>query len=207
MRGGELLDFGCGCGRILRFFGLYIANWRLHGADVDAEAVKWCRKNLTFASFEKVPVFPKLPHSDTSFEAIYAFSVFSHLPESAQLAWLRELRRVAKPGCVLVLTVQGRRVLALARDGSRPDVMPNVVDRVLAADLAETEGFLFVPYGSAGAMDARNRRFFKKWDLDAYGSTFILEPYVRRVWGELFEVVNYIEAPDGWQDYVVLRKR
>jgi hypothetical protein len=42
---------------------------------------------------------------------------------------------------------------------------------------------------------------------EEYGSTIIFEPYVRARWSELFEVVAFDEAPDDWQDYVVLRRR
>jgi SAM-dependent methyltransferase len=203
----DLLEFGCGCGRILRFFARYVDTCRLTGVDVDAGAIAWCREHLRFAEFETIPQEPELPFPDASFDAIYAFSVFSHLPEARHLGWLRELRRVARPGAVAVLTVHGRRVLDLAASGERPEVMPHVSDRRAAAERAEREGFLFVPYRSLDAMDALGRDHFADWDLDAYGSAFVLEPYVRRQWGEIFDIVRIDEAPDGWQDYVTLRAR
>jgi SAM-dependent methyltransferase len=205
--GGDLLDLGCGCGRILRFFARYLETCRLVGVDVDQPAVDWCRSHLGFAEFETIPHEPALPFPDASFDAVYAFSVFSHLPEPRHLEWLRELRRVARRGAVLVVTTQGRTVLDQAASGSRPDVMPRVADPVAAAARVRADGFGFFPYGSVESMDALSRGHFANWDLDAYGSAFILEPYVRRRWGEIFEIARIEAAPDGWQDYVTLRAR
>src|SRR4051812_33071696 len=43
----DVLDFGCGCGRVIRrFCGL---DARLTGTDVNAAATAWCAANLPFA--------------------------------------------------------------------------------------------------------------------------------------------------------------
>src|SRR5262245_39749701 len=45
-----LLDFGCGCGRVLRHFaGLGAA---AHGTDFNSSLIDWCRRNLRFGRFE-----------------------------------------------------------------------------------------------------------------------------------------------------------
>src|SRR5579872_7199804 len=41
-----ILDFGCGCGRVLRRWQNLDA--RVYGSDISAAAVKWCRKHLPF---------------------------------------------------------------------------------------------------------------------------------------------------------------
>ena len=45
-----------------------------------------------------------------SFGLIYALSVFSHLSEPLQRAWVAEFRRLLRPGGLLVLSVLGRQV-------------------------------------------------------------------------------------------------
>jgi hypothetical protein len=55
-------------------------------------------------------------------------------------------------------------------------------------------------------IDRDNQDHFRAWDLEDYGSTFILEPYIRRHWLARFELLAIHESPDGWQDYVVLRR-
>jgi SAM-dependent methyltransferase len=47
---------------------------------------------------------------DFSGRLIYALSVFSHLDEPLQRAWLAEFRRLLRPGGLLVLSVLGERL-------------------------------------------------------------------------------------------------
>jgi SAM-dependent methyltransferase/uncharacterized coiled-coil protein SlyX len=204
-RGGRILDFGVGCGRIFQFFALYAESCELVGADVDGEAVAWCREHFDFGSFERLGNRPPTSFPDASFDAIYAFSVFSHLREDLHLLWLEELRRIARPGALLVLTVQGRcvtRALESRATGGFPS------GEELEAELPRIEetGFGFFPYrGLRFGSDQQD--YVDSLGREEYGSTIIFEPYVRARWSELFEVVAFDEAPDDWQDYVVLRRR
>jgi SAM-dependent methyltransferase len=103
----SVLDFGCGCGRVLRHWAG--VGPRMHGCDYNARLVEWCRRNLTFARFETNALDPPLPFSAEAFDLVYALSVFTHLTASLQESWMRELRRVLVPGGHLVLSVHGRR--------------------------------------------------------------------------------------------------
>ena len=206
LEGGRVLDFGVGCGRILEYFALYSDRCEFTGADVDAEAIDWCRGNLDFASFEALSSQPPSPFPDEHFDAIYTFSVFSHLPRDLQRAWLEELFRIAKPGASLVLTVQGQRVARGVLNGSWSGAFPDAKTLRKAMPKLEEEGFLFFPYGQLPYSSAENRRLDETLDPERYGSTFVLEPFVRSNWSDLFEVVQYRSAPDDWQDFVVLRR-
>jgi len=205
--GGRLLDFGAGCGRVLQFFRLYSDLCELHGADVDAEAMRWCRASLPFAHFHALPGEPPCRLADRSFDAIYAFSVFSHLDEAAQLDWLAELARIARPGAALVLTVQGPRTIERFLAGETPQTVPRAGDLRRQQGAFERRSFLFFPYRRLALADEHNRRHYDDWDLDRYGSTFIGEAYIREHWSRWFEVVRIREAPDDWQDHVLLRRR
>jgi SAM-dependent methyltransferase len=105
---GSLLDFGCGCGRVTRrWVDLHAVD--VHGADANERAVAWCRANLPFARFSSNGLAPPLAYADESFDLVYALSVFTHLPEDLQLAWMRELERLLRPGGFLLLTTHGER--------------------------------------------------------------------------------------------------
>jgi SAM-dependent methyltransferase len=101
-----ILDFGCGCGRVIRHFHS-LKRARLYGTDYNVKLIEWCKKNLPFAEFEVNRLSPPLAYRDSSFGLIYAFSVFTHLSEALQASWLAELSRVLKPGGYLLLTTHG----------------------------------------------------------------------------------------------------
>ncbi|RIL07892.1 MAG: hypothetical protein DCC71_01435 [Proteobacteria bacterium] len=203
--GGALLDFGAGCARVAQYFALYAGRTRVHGCDVDAEAIRWCTDHLDFADFAAIAPAPPTSYGDAQFDAVYAYSVFSHLPEDLHLEWLAELRRITRPGGVVVLTVHGQHVVDEVLAGR---ALPHLRGPLAAREAAlRDRGFAFLPYGALDLRQAGNLGFFESWDLERYGDTFVLEAFVRARWAELFEVVACIPAPDAWQDYVVLRTR
>ena len=103
---GAVLDFGCGCGRVMRRWA-GMSGPSFHGSDYNATLVNWCRSNLPFARFEVNGLAPPLPFADDQFDLVYALSVFTHLTEPLQHAWMAELRRVIKPGGLAVFTTRG----------------------------------------------------------------------------------------------------
>jgi SAM-dependent methyltransferase len=117
---GELesvLDFGCGCGRVTRWWGDF--SGQVAGSDVSASAIDWCRANLPFGRFERNALAPPLVFEDESFDLVYALSVFTHLTADLQLAWRDEVRRVLRPGGLLLLTTHGRSYVPRLGDDER----------------------------------------------------------------------------------------
>ena len=105
----RILDFGCGCGRTLVHLK-DLAPARFDGTDIDAAAIDWCKRNLRFATFKVGQASPPTDYAPDTFDFIYAISVFTHLDAPYQFQWLEELRRIAKPGGVLLLTVDSSLV-------------------------------------------------------------------------------------------------
>jgi SAM-dependent methyltransferase len=101
----SVLDFGCGCGRVTRYWDTF--DGAVSGGDVSTKAIAWCRANLPFAHFEANRLEPPLAFVDESFDLVYALSVFTHLTAELQLAWRDELRRVLRPGGRLLVTTHG----------------------------------------------------------------------------------------------------
>ena len=98
-----ILDFGCGCGRTIRQFH-YLDSGTLDGTDYNPKLIRWCRRNLPFAAFGINHLEPPLPYAPEQFDLIYAFSVFTHLPEPLQISWIQELSRILKPQGFLALS-------------------------------------------------------------------------------------------------------
>jgi SAM-dependent methyltransferase len=202
----RILDFGCGCGRTLRWMRDLTPSSRLYGADIDAEAIDWCRKHFGFVSFQKTNFQPPLPYADDSFDFIYALSVFTHLPPEAQFAWLSELRRVLAPGGILLLTFLGYRPEKLqSRTG---DSVPRLFGRrvLISTDMnmwaflepsdirrLETEGVAFVPYGDSSPENE-------------YGISYCRQEFVVEKFSPFLAVREYLQDAFGSLDVALLEK-
>jgi SAM-dependent methyltransferase len=113
-----ILDFGCGCGRVTRYWGSG-AKARVCGTDYNQELIDWCRRNLPFAEFSVNHLTPPLSYNDGEFDLIYAFSVFTHLTEDLQIAWMRELTRILRRGGHLLISTHGERYAHRLNDRER----------------------------------------------------------------------------------------
>jgi SAM-dependent methyltransferase len=102
----SLLDFGCGCGRVIRHLHAY-NTVQLHGSDCNPNAIRWCDENFEFAEFSSNTIEPPIRYRDQSFDLVYAFSVFTHLTEPLQAAWIQEMRRIIRPNGYLIISLHG----------------------------------------------------------------------------------------------------
>jgi SAM-dependent methyltransferase len=112
-----VLDFGCGCGRVIRYWNRLPA--RVHGTDQNPRLIEWCRAKLGFAQFQTNRFRPPLTYRDGTFDLVYALSVFTHMDGAHQQAWIAELTRILKPGGHLLLTTQGACTFYLDQLGAR----------------------------------------------------------------------------------------
>ena len=101
-----ILDFGCGCGRLMRHWK-YLTTPRLYGSDYNSVLIDWCKNNLRFAKFQVNSLEPPLNYSSGQFDFIFCGSVFTHFHEALQFAWLDELWRVLMMNGYLMITVHG----------------------------------------------------------------------------------------------------
>jgi SAM-dependent methyltransferase len=110
-----LLDWGCGCGRILRNWWQLPPRIRVAGCDINTKMIEWCTRNLPFAEVAVNELSPPLPYPDSAFDLVYAFSVMTHLNEELQQAWSRECYRVLKPRGYFLFSTMGEHYLSLGR--------------------------------------------------------------------------------------------
>ncbi len=111
---GAILDWGCGCGRVLRHWS-GLDGPQVFGCDINQKMVAWCKENLSFAEVTVTGLAPPLPYADSSFGLMYAFSVFTHLDEQLQYRWMRECVRVLEPGGFLLMSTLGEYYLSRQR--------------------------------------------------------------------------------------------
>lgn len=103
----SVLDFGCGCGRVIAAAQALLPAAHFCGTDAEADLIGWAQTHLRRADFQVNAPEPPLGYAGSRFDFIYAISVFTHLDERLQFLWLDELARIAKPGATLILTVHG----------------------------------------------------------------------------------------------------
>lgn len=112
-RQSVVLDFGVGWGRIARFYQDVVLATNMYLADVDPEALEWCRTCRVQGIPILVDPMGALSLETASIDVAYSYSVFSHLSADAALHWFNELHRVLKPRSYLVFTAQSLRFLDL----------------------------------------------------------------------------------------------
>ena len=141
------LDFGCSSGRVVRVLAAAFPDVDWHGCDPIPDAIEWASANLPGIRFELSPEYPPLPYGDDSFDFAFAISIWSHFSEPAALDWLRELRRVVRPGGRLLLTAHGLHTTW--HDSSAGVRPPDQLERIRAA--LYDHGFFFeAEFGEQG---------------------------------------------------------
>jgi SAM-dependent methyltransferase len=104
----SILDFGCGCGRILAGWEHILSkDVALHGFDINPELVEFCRENIALAESAVNSEYPPLPLSHASVDFAYAASVWTHLSLQASREWAAEFARVIRPGGVAFISYHG----------------------------------------------------------------------------------------------------
>jgi ubiquinone/menaquinone biosynthesis C-methylase UbiE len=182
----RILDFGVGCGRVIRplhelCLDTHLTDGKLHwfGSDIDAEAIAWCRSALeSIGTFVVNSHMPPLPFDDQYFDFVYSISIFTHLPEDMQFAWLSELRRVMRIGSFAMLTTHST------------DLIPTS----LKETLQNPEFYYHVGGGTEGLPTF-------------YQTSFQTIEYIHKRWSEYFAVRKIIPKGIARRQDLVLCQR
>jgi SAM-dependent methyltransferase len=199
----DVLDFGCGCGRLLRFFWSASSEWRVRGADANRHLAQWCSSHLAPIPTLCNAVDGPLELSSESADLIYCLSVFTHLREDHAFRWLKELARILRPGGVLVATVHGQVAAETIRSSRTHQSLFSLTgeEAVRLADELPRQGFVHRGYRQdvvALANVGQN-----------YGNSFVTPERLQQTWNTSeFEICSMLPGGlRGWQDIVALRRR
>jgi SAM-dependent methyltransferase len=168
------LDFGCGAGRVARHLIRHDFIRRITGIDVDTSAIRWSSRHLR-DEYRVINAIPPTALADGAFDIVCAVSVFTHFDEETQFAWLSELRRLLRPGGLLIASTQGPHLTP-----NRPDL--SMRDHEQLRD----RGFVFRagigPFNEDTAFHSRG--------------------YLEHEWSTAFELIAF--KPSGLVDYLDL---
>jgi SAM-dependent methyltransferase len=96
------LEIGCGPGRLVKPLSRHFGE--IHGFDVADEMIHLARERLSdipHAHFHTTDGASLPQFADESFDFIYSYAVFQHIPSrDVVLEYMREIRRLLKPGGV-----------------------------------------------------------------------------------------------------------
>lgn len=193
-----VLDFGCGWGRLTRFFARDVAPGSLLACDPFEEILEVCRRSRVPAVLERSEFAPERLPFEQGIDLAFSFSVFTHISEPAAESAIRAIHDALNPGGLLIATIRPPAYLDLepmmhsARDELGPDPVAAF----------EQSRYVFVPHPhdpSHPQFEAEEMR---------YGETVISLPYVRERWGELYELLDVKVVPeDIYQVAITLRRR
>jgi SAM-dependent methyltransferase len=182
----HILDFGCGWGRVIRFFLRDVPPSTLHGVDPSADMIEICKQTNRWCDFLVIDPRPPTSFADMTFDLIFANSVFSHLSEEIHTEWLKEFDRILKPGGLLVATTWPRAYIGTREEriSRLPDWMqvdrpafPNPIEWLAAYDAGE---YVHSRLGHGGPHGY-------------FGETCIPKDYVLKHWTDYFDFVDFVD--------------
>jgi SAM-dependent methyltransferase len=109
-RAWRALEIGCGPGRLMKPLSRHFGE--IHGVDVSDEMIRLARQRLAgipHAHVHATNGSSLAQFADDSFEFVYSYAVFQHIPSrDVVLEYMREIRRVLKPGGIFSGQFNGR---------------------------------------------------------------------------------------------------
>jgi hypothetical protein len=194
----KILDFGGGWGRISRFFLRESKPEFIWIADCLSDSIHWLHATRNPCNIIMNDPLPPIPGLHTSFDLIYAFSVFSHLSEESLHAWLTYLMDCLAPSGYLVFTTRGNQFIEQIEhiyQENEPHYLKEKLPHPEEIRARHLRGELqFYPTGGGGELTS-----------DFYGETLIPRSYIEMHYGSaLVSFTEEIEDVD--QAVVVLVK-
>lgn len=190
----KILDFGCGWGRLLRYFAKDVPHGYLFGCDPQEDMVEMCHELNIPAIVSRSDYRPRELSFSEKFDLIYAYSVFTHLSEKVHAECLEVIYKACAPNAVVIVTVRPRSYLE--RGGGALSKLPAIMIHKMTEDFDKGR-FVFHPHN--------------RIPIDGnitYGEAVIPYAYIQQNWSAKFDLVGANQfKQDPRQVPVILRKR
>ncbi|HMH24903.1 MAG TPA: class I SAM-dependent methyltransferase [Puia sp.] len=109
---GELsgiLDWGCGISRVATHVHKFTdAETSVYACDINARMIEFGKNHYPDISYSIIPYTPPTTYDSSSFDLVYALSVFTHIEATQQNLWIKEIHRILKDKAVFLFTTHGK---------------------------------------------------------------------------------------------------
>ena len=189
----SVLDFGCGWGRLARLVCKFVRPSRLWGVDPWDRSIELCREHGVLGSFRVSSWLPRDLDVPQDLDLIYAFSVFTHLPEEVAVIALRTLTRHMSQGARLLLSIRPVEYWATHDFAT---LAPKAYSRKRSEAEHARAGYSFAPHHLPPIEG-----------IVTYGDTSMTVDYARRLAAPLELIAIEWAAVDSLQVVLVFEKR
>jgi ubiquinone/menaquinone biosynthesis C-methylase UbiE len=184
----NILDWGGGCGRVaIPLKNFYAINSHITSVDVDEWNINTAKKFFNNLDSKLIDFSPPLPFDDNKFDLIYGISVMTHLTEISQLQWLYELKRISKPGALIILTIHGPFSIINAAKNRQNSIVIDTIERGISFDSPDLNLGVKLP------------------DKNYYRATFHTQEYINKIWSKFFKILKIHTGSNVFvQDFIIL---
>jgi SAM-dependent methyltransferase len=114
----SVLDFPCGHGRVLRFLGARFPDASITAAEIDTEALAFCRREFSVNAVESNVDFNKMSLPG-KFDLIWCGSLVTHTDEKLTSDLLKFFHDHLAPGGTCVFSMHGQFVIESIQNGTQ----------------------------------------------------------------------------------------
>jgi 2-polyprenyl-3-methyl-5-hydroxy-6-metoxy-1,4-benzoquinol methylase len=193
-----VLDFGAAAGRVSVPLAKMLPRSRVTATDVDAEAVEYLQLTALDNLKSQLNGFsPPLALAPGSLDCVIAISVWSHFADRLAMEWLEEMKRITRPGALLLISTQGDACLQYLQK-AKPLWAKVTKEQYLK------DKYIYRDYPIAASQHLKLPGITAKSN---WGITVVHPDYIREKWGALFEILEIREQKTvGKQDMVIMRR-
>ncbi len=182
----SILDYGCGHGRVLRWYQAFWPEAELTAADITRDQIDFCSKAFGAKPFLIDKSFAEIA-LPSDYDLIWLGSIFTHMDKSEWADLFRVVRDRTRPGGLLCFSFAGRYVYNSLKKGDRFGFKPEEEEQVVnfITDY-ESSGFGFIKQNESNGKPWGRSLAKPDWVLDfclSQGAKIVLfseEAYARR---------------------------
>jgi hypothetical protein len=184
---GRVVDWGVGCGRLIRALPDDLTA-NCYGFDIDPVNIAWCNCSIPYGTYRTLEPFGKFPVEYKTISVLYSYSVMTHLCDVAQFHWLKEVNRVLNG--IAVISVHG---LYSASVVASWNTLPEYVNEFLHRGIVES---------------GVNNEDVSDIAPDLYYQDVAHTPeYIYRTWSKYINVIDIVPGGFGNHHDAVICKR